>query len=1488
MSAEDDVAIVGMACLFPGAPDLAQFAANLAAGVDAIGEVPANRWDPVFYDPASHATDRFYCKRGGFVDENAWFDAIAHGVMPVAAAAGEPDQLLALEVAHRAFLDAGLENRDFDRRRAGVFLGRGSYPGAGRARLDQHVRGAEQLIRALRRLAPSLDERALAAVKKDFQAQLAAAGPDAAIGLVPNLAASRIAHRLDLQGPAWTVDAACASALVAAEQAVFALRSQRLDLVLCGGVHFCQDEAFWSVFTQLGALSRAQSIRPFSASADGLLIGEGAGIVALMRREDADKMGLRSYALIRGVGSSSDGRGASLMSPAVEGQVAALTEAWRDAGLDPATVGLIEAHGTATPTGDAAELSTLRRVFGEARGVERAALGSVKSMIGHTMPAAGAAGLIKAALSLHQQTLFPSLHAQEPHPALAATRFRIPSKSEPWIGASPRRAGVSAFGFGGINAHVVLEETASHASTRVHAAARSSGASQHLLLLAAKDSASLIRELDHRPHGPLGRAGEGPLRIAIVDPTPERIAKARQVIERGKAWRGREGIFFGGGSDLAKSGIAFLYPGVDTAQKSRLGEVAAHFGQKVSPEALSDSIEHQGIALVEAGRVLTHALSELGVEPALALGHSVGEWTGMIATGMLREEQFAPFLERARSETLEVPGVAFAAVGASAQRAEALLEGLAHVAVSHDNCPHQVILCGVDAAVDEALRRARAVGLLGQKLPFRSGFHSPLFAPYLGVHQESFAKLELHPPRFPLWSATSCAPYPLEPEAIRALALRHLVEPVRFRTLVRNVYDAGARVFVQLGPGSALGFVEDTLRGEPHAVVSAAAADRGGLEQLWRVAALLFAEGKDVRAELLLPVEERRMRARSGPLKLSLGVPLVALHELAPELSASMQTAPGAAARDRTLAAPASSGPSVPPPAASVPPPRSAASSPEAPAGPLAAAFHGLLADVQTASSDVLSRLSLPPPPRATMPPPPRATAPPPVRAAAPSAGERAADPAEPIRVARRLSVETHPWLLDHTFFRQPPGWTVASDRHPVVPMTTTIQMMMDEAQRLAPGKLAIAVEQVSAYRWLAIGAPTDVNFELTWRGPERVHVAAVGFAEATIVLADRYPSAPPAPAFRGGGEPSRIGAGEMYAQRWMFHGPLFQGVRAIGPLRDDGLSGEIETGASPGALLDNAGQLYGFWVMQKATQDRLAMPTGVSRLRFFGPHPAPGARAQCEVIIRSFDARRVVADLSLVVEGRLWCAIEGWEDRRFDSDDRLWNVLIWPEKSLLAEPIAAAAGDAPGRAQSGPLLFRDTYRAAPTREQLFRRYLGAPERAEYEALSPRSQRSWLNGRIAAKDAVRALLRTEGVATMFPVEIRISNGPGGEPRATAPGGRDVRISLAHKGEHAVAMASFDRPVGVDLETVAPRPSGFEQTAFTPAELSLIGPGDDRDEWLARLWTAKEAAGKRAGTGLAGDPKRWPVTDRAGERLLCAGQQVETRRFSGIVVAWTLG
>jgi phosphopantetheine--protein transferase-like protein len=338
-----------------------------------------------------------------------------------------------------------------------------------------------------------------------------------------------------------------------------------------------------------------------------------------------------------------------------------------------------------------------------------------------------------------------------------------------------------------------------------------------------------------------------------------------------------------------------------------------------------------------------------------------------------------------------------------------------------------------------------------------------------------------------------------------------------------------------------------------------------------------------------------------------------------------------------------------------------------------------------------------------------------------------------------------------------------------------------------------------------------------------------------------------------------------------MFHGPAYRGVVALGPVGDDAIRGTLEAGAALGALLDNAGQLFGYWVMIQNDHDRMAMPVAISRLAFFAPDPAPGDRLDCSVRIRRHEARAVVADLQLAQGGRVWCAIEGWEDRRFDTDDRLWPVMRHPEENLLGEP-------RPG----GWIWFADAYRSAPTRDQLARRFLGEKERAAYDAQPPRTQRAWLSGRIAAKDAVRALLQR----TMFPVEIALETDAEGRPRVLAPAG-DLRVSIAHKGEVAVAIAAAGRDVGIDVELVEPRDRAFAETAFSEDELRLIAPSDDRDEWLTRLWAAKEAAGKARGTGLAGNPRRLRVTDRTGERVLVDGLTVETRREGPHVVAWSV-
>jgi phosphopantetheinyl transferase (holo-ACP synthase) len=451
--------------------------------------------------------------------------------------------------------------------------------------------------------------------------------------------------------------------------------------------------------------------------------------------------------------------------------------------------------------------------------------------------------------------------------------------------------------------------------------------------------------------------------------------------------------------------------------------------------------------------------------------------------------------------------------------------------------------------------------------------------------------------------------------------------------------------------------------------------------------------------------------------------------------------------------------------------------------------------------------------------------------------------------------------------------------------MTMSIELMKEAAAALVPEKKVVAIENVRAFRWLVVSVPVDATIRARFDGKDRVSVSIDGYAEAACVLADAYPVA-----LAGDDAPlvdarsSGVSAASMYDERWMFHGPAYRGIVDTGTMTNDAIRGELVTPVAKGALLDNAGQLFGFWVMKSFETDRLAMPVKIDRVSFFGPHPENGERLTCTVRIRSHGARDVTADLSLDRGGRAWATISGWEDRRFDTDARLWPVMIFPEKNLLAEP-----------QPEGFTLFLDKYRSAPTRDQLARRFLGEKERRDYDAQGPRKQRAWLSGRIAAKDAVRDLLWRHGSGPLFPVEIALSNDENGRPRVRAPcsipasGGPyegEVRVSIAHKDDLAVAIASLERDVGIDVERVEPRPDGFAELSFTDVERRMIANAGNAEEAMTELWAAKEAVAKAEGTGLSGNPRRFELKDKGDRRLLVAGRWVSLRRHGEYVIAWT--
>jgi acyl transferase domain-containing protein/phosphopantetheinyl transferase/acyl carrier protein len=690
-SGRGEVAIIGMACIFPKAPNLQTFWQNIVSKVDAIGDPPEDSLTNEVYDPTSTANNRIYCKRGGYLQDLPPFNPADFGIMPVSLDGAEPEHFVALKVAYDALVDAGYPNKPFNRERTGVILGRGTFVNRAYISMLQHVLVVDQTIEILKELHPEHTPAELESIRARLKASLPPFSPDTAPGLPHSVMAGIIANRLDLKGPTLVVDAACASCLLALEMGMRDLLTGKCDVSLIGGVQISTPAPIHMLFTQLGALSRLPHLRPFDRQADGTMLGEGIGMMVLKRKEDAVRDGHRIYALVKGVGASSDGRGKGLLAPQVEGEELALRRAYEAAGVSPDSIGLIEAHGTALPLGDLTEIEALRRVFGgRDGGFPRVALGTVKSMIGHLIPAAGIAGLIKAALSLYHKILPPTLHVEEPDPQLEVenTPFYLNTETRPWIHGSshlPRRAGVNSFGFGGINTHAVLEEynACTADSTIYHRAWENelilieSATRQELIsrcettlkFLAHQSGAELVDiayTLNQRLEGQ-------PYRLAIVAESRENLTqKLNYALQKLKDQRRsrikeRSGIYFFENALGRQGKVAFLFPGEGSQYMNMLRDLCQHFpevrncfdlldrafidhprnylpSQVIFPPTEQDAsaagpkiwqIDGAVDAVITADRALFRLLTLLGISSQGIVGHSSGELMALEAAGAL-------------------------------------------------------------------------------------------------------------------------------------------------------------------------------------------------------------------------------------------------------------------------------------------------------------------------------------------------------------------------------------------------------------------------------------------------------------------------------------------------------------------------------------------------------------------------------------------------------------------------------------------------------------------------------------------------------------------------------------------------------------------------------------------------------------------------------------------------------------------------------------
>jgi len=923
-----DIALIGMAGLYPGAPTVGRLWNNIVAKIETVSDAPAS-WNAArFHDLKADGTanTRTYCQRGGFIEPFAEFDPLEFGIMPGSVDGSDPGHFLTLRVAREALADAGYIDRPFDRQRTGVIVGHGSYPHRGITASGAYG-GIELFMELLREVVPELPTAAMEALVGRMKQRLPPFTPDTCPGLISNVLSGRIANRLNLMGPNYLVDAACASSLIALDAGIRELATGRCDMMLVGGAQENTNAGVFIVFSMLGALSKRGKLRPFDKNADGTLLGEGVGFAVIKRLADAERDGDRIYAVIKGVGLSSDGQGQAFLVPRLEGEVAAMSRAYETTGLSPATVGLVEAHGTGTAVGDRTEVQAMTQVFGSREGrLPRCAVGSIKSMISHTIPASGMASLFKTSLALYHKVLPPTL-CDEPNPELGIEQsaLYINTETRPWIhGESyPRRAGLSAFGFGGINSHVVLEEYSSGPSQTTLLRdwpcelATLRGPTREAVLEHAK---SLRAKLAQQPEATLrdiaftlsfGGHAEAPCCLAIVAESPQDLAAKLDtaitaLMDTGRtAIQDRSGIYYFD-RPLGREGkIAFLLPGEGAQYPGMLADLCIHFNevrgwfdradrafikrgrqplpsQIAFPQTHLSAQERQQVdaalwnmeyalpLITAADCSLYHLLLVLGVLPDAIAGHSTAQDLALEAAAFAGYTTSDNIMDKPVIEdrVIEqwvhdlIPPARLMSVGASdpGRIAAMAAESRGALYVAMDNCPNQVVLCGSPEAIGAARTTLEAEGSLCQFLPFDRGYHTPMYRPICDRLEHTAGTYEDRIPLIPVYCTTTGKRLPDEPAAIRRIMIDQWAEPIRFRETIEAMYADGVRVFLEVGPrGNLTGFVDDILSGRDYAAIPSNLASRGGLLQLHHALALLCAHGVPVN---LAPLYSRRNPAR--------------------------------------------------------------------------------------------------------------------------------------------------------------------------------------------------------------------------------------------------------------------------------------------------------------------------------------------------------------------------------------------------------------------------------------------------------------------------------------------------------------------------------------------------------------------------------------------------------------------------------------------------
>jgi acyl transferase domain-containing protein/acyl carrier protein len=836
-AAAEPIAIVGMACRFPEAPDLEAYWRLLCAGIDATREIPADRWDrDAWYDPDPLRPGRINTRRGAFLDGIDGFDPLFFGISPREAAEMDPQQRLTLELAWEALEDAGIPPRRLSGSRTGVFIGVIAHDYA------------------------ELHRTSGAAVTQHT-------GPGTSLSIVAN----RVSYLFGLRGPSLSVDTACSSSLVSVHLACQSLRSGEASLALAGGVNLVLTPELTVELTKFGGLSGDGRCKAFDAAADGFARGEGAGLVVLKPLSRALADGDRIWCLIRGGAVNNDGFSNGLTAPSPQAQVEVLTDAWARAGVEPLRAGYVEAHGTGTRLGDPIEARSLAAVLCAGRDPARPlVLGSAKTNIAHQEGAAGIAGLIKLALAIHHRTIPPSLHFKTPNPDIpfAELRLRVATALEPWPGEEPAVGGVSSFGWGGTNCHLVLEELPESRA--------------QVVLLAAESPAGLRAAAAREKERTTGTArtarttGTGDYRLAVSGRSRQEIAEGLEAFLAGRA---RPGVAAGGegasgpGPVFVYAGMGWQWPGMlldllrsEPLVRARLErcdrllrglvdwsllDLLAGGGAEVWSRA---AVAVPGLFAIQVA--LTDLWRSWGIEPAAVIGHSVGEIAAAWAAGVLDlAEALRTATAYGRILGRIEGGGAIGVVALAPEEAQARIDRLGlPLEISGWLSPASASVAGAADAVDRLVADVKAEGRFGARVATDVAAHTVQIEPHLDDLRAALADLAPRAAAVPLLSTLTGGwlDRPMDGDYWAA----NLRRPVLFSQGVQALLGAGHDLFLAVDAHPVL--VTPLEQGFAHAgvrarVLASLRRQEDGRAVLFDSLGALWAAGLPVKGERLDP-----------------------------------------------------------------------------------------------------------------------------------------------------------------------------------------------------------------------------------------------------------------------------------------------------------------------------------------------------------------------------------------------------------------------------------------------------------------------------------------------------------------------------------------------------------------------------------------------------------------------------------------------------------